>query len=82
MNECDHLGVKEQLQYVETVMQKDTYTDMNKGLNETVRFQQGQLWYIYSLDLCWISVYQQNFDKCFVDNRLSRGSKWFLTSIL
>ena len=43
MNECDHLGAKEQLQYVETVMQKDTYTDMNKGLNETVRFQQGQL---------------------------------------
>lgn len=43
MNECDHLGVKEQPQYVETVMQKDTHTDMNKSLNETVRFQQGQL---------------------------------------
>lgn len=57
MNERDHLGVKEQPQYVETVMQKHTHTDMNKSLNETVRFQQGQLWYIYSLDLCWISVY-------------------------
>lgn len=42
MNECDQLGVKEQ-QYVETVMQKDTSTDMNRALNETVRFQQGQL---------------------------------------
>ena len=43
MNERDQLGVKEQPQYVETVMQKDTHTDMNKSLNETVRFQQGQL---------------------------------------